>query len=179
MKDTVEALLEDDHESLGRLLNEVDAELGKPDITAFLKLLDRFWARLAVHIRAENLHLFPALSDASPPLFTGEGNLPTAEEAHDIILRLSSDHSFFMRELASIMKAARECVERKSTPPEKISEWRDVLTGISERLDAHNRLEEEQVYLWPSILFDEKTVASLRARIQHELQNLPPRLAET
>jgi len=177
MKDAVKSLLEDDHESLGRLLDELDAELRKPDIAAFLKLLDLFWARLAVHIRAENLHLFPALTGASPSFFTGEGNLPTTDEAHSIILRLRADHSDFMRELASIMNAARESVEQKSASPENISEWRQVLTSISKRLDAHNRLEEEQVYLWPSILFDEKTVASLRTRIRHELQNLPPRLA--
>jgi hypothetical protein len=80
MKNSVESVLEDDHESLGQLLTELDADLAKPNIARAFELLDLFWARLAVHIRAENLHLFPALASAPASRFTGKGGLPTSEE---------------------------------------------------------------------------------------------------
>jgi hypothetical protein len=63
---------------------------------------------LAVHIRAENLHLFPALANAPASLFTGRGPLPASEEVHKVLARLRSDHDFFMKELAREIKAMRE-----------------------------------------------------------------------
>ena len=108
MKNPVESLLEDDHASLGQLLAKLDAELSKPNIASAFELLDLFWARLAVHIRAENLHLFPAIANAPASLFTGNGGLPTADAAHDVISSLRSDHDFFMKELAQTIKALRE-----------------------------------------------------------------------
>ena len=70
------------------------------------ELLDLFWARLAIHIRAENLHLFPALANAPASRFTGKGGLPTRDEAHNVLLQLRSDHDFFMKELAEMIKRA-------------------------------------------------------------------------
>jgi hypothetical protein len=78
MKNPVESLLEDDHASLGQLFAYLDEELARPDIARAFELLDLFWARLAVHIRAENLHLFPALANAPASLFTGKASLPTS-----------------------------------------------------------------------------------------------------
>ena len=74
MNNSVESLLEDDHAALGELLAELDSELAKPNFVRGFELLDLFWARLAVHIRAENLHLFPALANAPASRFTGEGS---------------------------------------------------------------------------------------------------------
>ena len=108
MKNAVESLLEGDHASLGQLLSELDAELSTPNIARASELLDLFWARLAVHIRAENLHLFPALANAAPSLFTGKGSLPSFEETHSLLLRLRADHDFFMTELALMIKVMRE-----------------------------------------------------------------------
>jgi iron-sulfur cluster repair protein YtfE (RIC family) len=107
MKNPVESLLEDDHESLGQLLTELDGELAKHNFSRAFELLDLFWARLAIHIRAENLHLFPALANARASLFTGKGGLPTRDEAHNVLLQLRSDHDFFMKELAEMIKSAR------------------------------------------------------------------------
>jgi len=45
MKNPVESLLEDDHESLDLLLTELDTELAKPDSARAFELLDLFWAR--------------------------------------------------------------------------------------------------------------------------------------
>ena len=179
MKDPVEVLLEDDHVSLGRLLAELDGELATQNVPRAFELLDLFWARLAVHIRAENLHLFPALANASASLFSGKGNLPTSEDAHNIILQLRSDHDFFMKELANMMKTAREVHADAKAAGKYSEEFRKRLTVIRKRLETHNDLEEEQVYTWPALLFDEKTVVRLSERLQHELANLPPRISES
>jgi hypothetical protein len=51
----------DDHVALDRMLKELKAALARRDVIAGHAKLDLFWARLAVHIRAEHLHLFPAV----------------------------------------------------------------------------------------------------------------------
>jgi len=177
MKNPVESLLEDDHASLGQLLTELDAELAKPNIARAFELLDLFWARLAVHIRAENLHLFPALANAPASLFAGRGSLPTSEEVQNVLARLRSDHDFFMKELAQTIKVMREIAGNQPANLENFQELRQRMIIIKNRLEAHNRLEEERVYTWPALLFDEKTVAALSDRLRHELENLPPRFS--
>ena len=174
MKNPTESLLEDDHASLALLITELDAELANSNIARAFELLDLFWARLAVHIRAENLHLFPALANASAPLFTGS---PTSEEAHNVLARLRSDHDFFMKELSLMIKAIRGIADRPQVHLEEVEDWRQRLATIAKRLEAHNHLEEKRVYTWPSLLFDEQELAALRTRIAHELENLPPRFA--
>ena len=176
MKNSVESLLEDDHASLGQLLIELDAELAKPNIAPAFKLLDLFWARLAVHIRAENLHLFPALANAPASLFTGRGSLPTFEEAQNVVARLRSDHDFFMKELAEMIKVMRE-IGSQPIPLEEVEVLRRRLSEIAKRLETHNRLEERHAYTWPSLLFDETTTDKLRDCLRHELENLPSRFA--
>jgi hypothetical protein len=177
MKNALESLLEDDHESLAQLLAELHTELAKPNITRAFELLDSFWARLAVHIRAEHLHLFPAVADASASLFTGKESLPTPGQAHELLLHLRSDHNFFMTELARLVQVMREVAANPSKHSVEIEEVRKAMIAIAQRLEIHNRLEEEQLYLWPALLFDETTVANLRERLKHELENLPPRFA--
>lgn len=176
MKNPLESLLEDDHASLGQLLTELDAELARPNVAHAFELLDLFWARLAVHIRAENLHLFPVLANASPALFTGKGSLPTSEEAQSALAHLRSDHDFFMKELALMIKDMREIAGSQQSV-EEVEELRQRLATIAKRLEAHNCLEEEQTYTWPALLFDEQTVAELRDRLRQELEKLPLRFA--
>jgi iron-sulfur cluster repair protein YtfE (RIC family) len=156
------------------LLTELDGELAKPNIARSFELLDLFWARLAIHIRAENLHLFPALANTPPSLFTGRDSLPTSEEAQNVLARLRSDHDLFMKELAQTIKAMRE-IAGSQRAPEEISELRQRMSTIAKRLEAHNRLEETRAYTWPSLLFDETTIARLCDRLRHELENLPLR----
>ena len=177
MKNSVESLLGDDHESLAELLSELDPELRKANVARAFELLDLFWARLAVHIRAENLHLFPAIATAATSLFTGKGNLPKADEAHNILLELRSDHDFFMKELAEMIKVARVLAGPEEAPRREIKELRRRITAIRKRLESHNLLEEGLVYTWPSLLFDEKSVAALGDGLRRELENLPPRFA--
>jgi hypothetical protein len=178
MKNSVESLLEDDHESLGQLFDCLDEELAKANTFRAFELLDLFWARLAVHIRAENLHLFPAFANAPASLFTGRGSLPTSEEAQRVLARLHSDHDFFMKELALIIKAMREISASQLASVKEVGDLRPRLTMIAKRLEAHNRVEEQQTYTWPALLFDEQELAALRTRIAHELENLPPRFGK-
>jgi iron-sulfur cluster repair protein YtfE (RIC family) len=177
MSNAIDTLLEDDHQSLDQLLAELDEQLAKPNLTRAFELLDLFWARLAVHIRAENLHLFPAIINASASLLPGKGGLPKPEEAQGLILRLRSDHDFFMKELAQIIKAGREIVAVQTPSIAEFEKLRPRLTVIRTRLETHNRLEEDKLYTWPALLFDKTTLADLRQCLQHELENLPPRFA--
>ena len=169
--------LEDDHVSLRQLLAGLEAELATNEFNNAYKALDFFWARLAVHIRAEHLHLFPALESAPAALFAKDNNLPTRNEAQNLIARLRSDHDFFMKELATMIKIMREIAERKRASPNEAEDLRERLAAITKRLEDHNQLEEKEAYLWPALLFDEPTVASLNERLQHELEKLPPRFA--
>lgn len=176
MKTHIESLLHDDHESLDLLVAKLDAELATPDSNRAFELLDLFWARLAIHIRAENLHLFPALNNADPALYTGR-DLPTHTEAKDVLAQLRSDHEFFMKELAVMIKAIREIADNRPAPTEVLEDLRSRMAVIKKRLVAHNRIEDERVYTWPSLLFDEATVAALLDSLRNELENLPPRFA--
>lgn len=178
MKNPVESLLETDHESLAHLLAQLDAELTEPNIARAFELLDLFWARLAVHIRAENLHLFPAIANAPASLFTGKGSLPTSEEAHNLLFRLRSDHDFFMKELALVVKTMREIVGAHTLRLEEVEDVKRRMTAIAKRLETHNRLEEKRLYTWPALLFDKNSLTALSNRLRNELENLPPRFAE-
>jgi hypothetical protein len=167
MKSSVESLLEHDHASLDQLFLELDLALSRPDDARGFELLDLFWARLALHIRAEHLHLFPALRRAASKT-SGKNRIPTREEVEMTLLR--SDHDFFMKGLADLMKEARE-------NGVGAGDFRKRLAAIRQRLETHNQIEERQVYLWPSLLLDETTVAALEERVRLELENMPLRFA--
>ena len=171
-----DAILEHDHASLDQLLTKLDQELAEPSEDRAFELLDLFWARLAVHIRAEHLHLFPALVNASSK-FSGDDSLPTFAEVEETIARLRADHDFFMKELADMMKNVREIREKYSSLDADGRRLRERLTVIRTRLKSHNKLEEEQVYVWPTRVLDQQPLATLLSNLRHELENLPPRFA--
>jgi len=175
MKDSVATLLQEDHDSLGRLLVELDGELVKHNPQRAFELLDLFWARLAIHIRGENLRLFPALVDVSVEQCGKDA--PTTEEIKDVLARLRDDHNFFMKELSLVIKEMRTMVNRNSVSPEESENVRRQLQLVRKRLELHNRLEEEQVYFWPSLLLDEPSLTTLADQLQHELHNLPQRFS--
>ena len=56
-----EDFMEQDHAALGEIFHQLDSALGEGDRVRAFELLDLAWARLAVHIRAKHLHLFPAV----------------------------------------------------------------------------------------------------------------------
>lgn len=59
--ESTEDLLAKDHKELDKLLGAVTAALEHGDSLEAFETLDLFWARLAMHIRVENLYLFPSV----------------------------------------------------------------------------------------------------------------------
>jgi hypothetical protein len=179
MKNSVESLLESDHESLGQLLTELDLALSEVNLSRSFELLDLFWARLAVHIRAEHLHLFPALTNIPPSLLTGQDRLPTLDDVQKLVEHLREDHNFFMKELGDMIGVMRDLTASQRINSEEFASLRKRLMTLTRRLEAHNELEEKQAYGWVGLVFEAQTAADLGKRIQHELENLPPRLKAT
>jgi hemerythrin superfamily protein len=173
------ALLTMDHEALDRLLGDLLEEFDKGDKIRVFEKLDLLWARLAMHIRAEHLHLFPAILNA-----LGEDsnfspiNAPSWDQAQEAVARLCEDHDFFMAELAKAVNAARELLTPEGRPStDQLREIKRRVLAVSCRLLEHNRLEEEQVYLWAETLLSATECARLLARMKHEIENLPPRFS--
>jgi len=90
-------------------------------------------------------------------------------------MRLRSDHDYFMKELATIIKAMREITVGQNSQDLEIAEIRTQMKTIRKQLEVHNVLEEEQAYTWPMVLFDEATLTRLAQRLKQELENVPPR----
>jgi Hemerythrin HHE cation binding domain len=172
-----EGLLAEDHEALDKLLSALLAALGKGDAATAFARLDLFWARLAMHIRGEHLHLFPAILRALHG-DTGESvdETPATAEAREAIAQLRCDHDFFMHELAGaikIMRDSRTTAGGDSTS--KIESVRQMIATLRNRLEAHNKLEEDLVYRLPAKLLEPEERTALEVQIRDELKNLPPR----
>src|ERR1043166_3376268 len=118
------------HAVLDRLLHQV---LNTRDVKRGFEQLDQFWARLAMHIRAEHLHLFPAIRQA-----LGEGQdigAPSLSEAESVIAKLRSDHDYFMRELASAIGLLRQLLNgAKDDPDPRFAEAAVKVQMVRERL---------------------------------------------
>ena len=166
-----------DHAEVGALFGELLATFDGEGAGELLAKLDYVWARLAVHIRAEHLHLFPALLSAAEGAAAGSG-APSPPEVRESVERLREDHDFFMRELAGAVNGTRALVAGGSVPDAvRLGAIRDMVLAVAGRLSEHNRLEEEQVYLWQAALLGEDSRAGLRRKVKRELENLPPRFS--
>ena len=175
-----EGLLAEDHDALGKLLNALLAALDQRDSPAAFARLDLFWARLAMHIRAEHVHLFPAILRA---LDGGNGKrvdeTTTLPEAREAIAQLRSDHDFFMHELADAIKIMRDCrTDGGGDSTIAIESVSQMIATVRDRLEVHNKLEEDIVYRWPARLLETVEQAALEVRIRGELKNLPPRFRD-
>lgn len=173
MTTPIELLLETDHWSLRDLLNTLQTQLSAQKFSESFQSLDLFWARLALHIRSEQLQLFPALASADKRSFDKDG-LPSYEEAQLVLSKLREDHHFFMRELADLVNLMRD--SDASSANETIAEVRARIKTIVKRLEMHDWIEQKQVYRWPALLFDELKLEQLANEIKRELENFPPRL---
>ena len=151
--------LEADHREIDALYVDAVAALESGIAAAALERVDLFWARLAMHIRAEHLHLFPALSRS----------LETAE----VMTRLRDDHNVFMNNLAHAIKLLR--VANGSSLPD-LAEPLEIVRSLGHMLADHNRVEEETVYIERGDLSGTEQ-DELAAAIDKELANLPPRFA--
>lgn len=173
-------LLAHDHSELDELLAELFAALDSGDVERSYQKLDFFWARLAMHIRAEHLHLFPAILGAfEPESQTKQRRAPSFETAQSTIAKLHDDHDFFMRELISVIKQMRGLRENNQDASNRLLSVRETIAAVSRRLDAHNELEESEVYGWVDTLLSPSECAALNERMQKEINNLPPRFGKS
>lgn len=172
-KKIMEDLLTADHLELDTLFEQLFSALDKGDVAEIHQHLDFFWARLAIHIRAENLHLFPFILRAARNHRKAE--MPTLEVVEHTILTLDNDHSFFMRELGAAVKEVFEMRQNiAQNTAKKISQLREKFTELRRRLQIHNALEESYAYRWAET-FNPAEIDVLEPKIQRELENLPPR----
>jgi hemerythrin superfamily protein len=156
-----------DHDELDGLLVGIFESINEADLEGTFRRLDIFWARLAVHIRAEHIHLFPAISGLSSSVDPDSrfAKLP------DQITRLRADHEYFMKDLSAIIKSMRAAENNRS---EVLKQANETLIALKGRLLEHNRIEEEQIYnVGKSFLED---IENISAAVETELANLPPRL---
>jgi len=176
MNSKADELLLHDHAELGNLLNQLDAALEANDATRTHATLDLFWARLAMHIRAEHLHLFPAIS-RSASLSRSNGNDETLppDEPENTIAMLREDHDFFMRELSQAIAITRNTKDNITEPLEEVNKK---IAAVCARLVKHNQIEETGIYVWSSRLLSEAERSELASQIQKELENLPPRFGD-
>lgn len=119
-------ILARDHRDIDTLFSETFSALARSDAAAAHFAMDRAWMRLAVHIRAEHKALFPAVLADHP-------------ELAGLIQTLRADHDFFMETLARLLGQLRE-------PDVDLAAIAAAFTRVDERLQAHNRLEESEVY---------------------------------
>jgi len=158
--------LSDDHQAVNEVLKQLLTALQNKDLEASYSNLDLLWARLAVHIRAEHLHLFPAV-------------IGRLTKAQSVVERLRVDHDFFMRELAQAIRLLRELgktpelFERES----RFTSVHNIVLEVEKRLVNHNRIEENQVYRWAGTILTEPEQIDLATRIKLELENRPPRFS--
>lgn len=175
MLETIEELLGKDHKQLDKLLGAVRAALeGENSVEAF-ETLDLFWARLAIHIRAENLHLFPSvLNEMKGEDGESQREYLPSSEVQKAIERLTGDHNFFMRQLSRAIGILRKTTIASDSAVE-LETVREIVGEVSERLTAHNVLEEAMIYQMPRKLLPQEEQIELATRIRRELEKLPPR----
>ena len=172
----ISQLMKHDHRELSTLLDDLRAALAEPTQTRGFELLDLFWARLAVHIRAENLCLFPALLRAVTA-GSNDGTRPTLDEVNSAVETLRNDHNFFMEQLSKAVNMLRET---QSNPKDaKSTIVRNIVAAVWERLREHDLLEEEYVYRWTDIVLSVNELEALSAALRYQLENMPPRFASS
>lgn len=163
-----------DHQDLAALLLELMGLLGKSDIRWSFELLDLFCAQLAVHIRTENVCLFPAILNAPPERYIESGILE-AYTVRATIEKLKLDHTFFTEELTKAVKLMRQLLEEPAGPSNQksIYEAVKIVAEVAIRLGAHEELEEREVYRWAGLLLTGEEIARLEAAVEAALQSLP------
>ena len=166
-----------DHAALDKVLKQLQAALRSSDLAVAHTSLDLFWARLAVHIRAEHLHLFPAVLSSLTNAASNHKSAPSLDDAQAVVTELRSDHDFFMHQLALAIEIMRELLtlSEQFTAPEGLNNVQKIVLEVEQRLIKHNELEENQLYRWATILLNAEEQAKLVNRITAELRKHPPR----
>jgi hypothetical protein len=171
--------LADDHVALDELLKQLQTALDHGDVDAGFAKLDLFWAKLAVHIRAEHLQLFPSVLDGLSANAEGEIPAPRLSGTLAAIKRLRMDHEFFMRQLARAIEMIHGLVNVSDHQviDEGLINIRRTIFEVEQRLADHNQLEEDQIYQVAGMVLNAEEQAELAKRIVDELENRPPRFA--
>ncbi|HEY6120589.1 MAG TPA: hypothetical protein VIV66_11545 [Pyrinomonadaceae bacterium] len=169
--------LADDHSALDEVLKQLQRALDAGDIEASHAKLDLFWARLAVHIRAEHLHLFPSVINALSKTKVDQTGTPTQSVGQISVNRLRGDHEFFMRELAQAIEILHDLLNEtdRRVVDEGTRRVHRILLAMEKRLLIHNEIEEKQIYRWATIVLDEQQQLELAMRVNAELVNRPAR----
>src|SRR5690349_3768760 len=126
-------LLLDDHRAVDEVLTELLTALKNNDVRASYVKLDLLWARLAVHIRAEHLHLFPAVINRLAQSSSGAA----LSEAQSLVENLRADHDFFMRELARAVGVFREIPLETTADKARTNSVLDAVLEVKKRLTIH------------------------------------------
>ena len=173
----VSAQLIDDHGSLDKVLKQLQTALRSSDLEIARVKLDLFWARLAVHIRAEHLHLFPTVLSSLENAPVSHVSAPSLDEAKTVVAQLRQDHDFFMHQLALAVEIMRELLTlpEQLTVPEGMNNVKKIVLEVERRLVKHNELEENQIYRWAATLLNSEEQQKLQEQITKELQNRPGR----
>jgi Hemerythrin HHE cation binding domain. len=170
--------LANDHLALDQLLGQLKSALHAGDVEASHSRLDLFWARLAVHIRAEHLQLFPAVIDHLTHPSSAQTLAPTLSEAQSTIENLREDHDFFMHELAKAIGILRPLSPGdRATVDKGMNTVRSLMNEVEKRLMIHNHLEENKIYVWTTTILNSREQTELANRINTELANRPPRFS--
>jgi NADH dehydrogenase/NADH:ubiquinone oxidoreductase subunit G len=172
-------LLAQDHAQLDRLFSELCVAFKMGEVRSIHQRLDQFWARLAVHIRAEHLGLFPATLNALSSGANGAEGAPSLSEAQQAIEELRRDHDFFMHELSRAIKSVRGLLTTSDNQRlgKELKNVEASMAAVAERLETHNKFEEERIYLWSGEILTEAQQSELASRVQAELSKMPPRFA--
>ena len=165
----VSELLIGDHTAVDKILKQLQSALHRGDLEVAHKELDLFWARLAVHIRAEHLHLFPTvLADLENAAL---------DEPQTVVMQLRQDHDFFMRELALAVEIMRELLAfpQQVNLQERLNNVKRIVLEVERRLIKHNELEENHIYHWAATLLNSHEQANLAKLVTAELEKRPSR----
>ena len=150
-------------------MSELQRSLSTDDVVRIYRSLDLFWARLAVHIRAEHLVLFPAIQESLCD------DLVKQNTISGTLKDLRLDHDFFIKELSRAVKAMR-LVADFGNEPETIDIVRGFVEGVVNRLNTHNSIEEEEIYpLTRNMGINNEAEQMIVSRIQADLENMPAR----
>ena len=168
------SVLADDHSEIDILIGDLLAALEEGEKSKAFARLDLLWARLAVHIRAEHLCLFPSILEAD---FSIQSGGPEHQEVQSAIDQLRLDHEFFMRELGTTVNCMRDQQDGSDSEiaSKQFREVRRSVLEIQARLAKHNELEEDHVYKWVNALLNEAERSALLIGVRRELENTPPR----
>ena len=123
----LELLLVKDHDELDQLLKTLLSSDTYFQQGSAFDSLDFFWARLAMHIRAEHHHLFPAIIDAT-------ADSQKQNEVEAAITQLKEDHDFFMKRLAEAVNLLRHLNQSGSDLSEASKTVHSLLIDLKAKL---------------------------------------------